>query len=393
MPKKDADVIVIGGGIIGTSIAYQLSKRGKKALVIERNDLCSGTSGACDAYITPHTKKPGFHLALCLESLKLYANMEKELGDDLEYWQRGGFQPCEDELSFQLVSENAKALMAGGLEVKMMDIDEFRRHEPNMSPNLTGALHCPAACQVNPFKLVMSYARNLKKMGSGIMVNTEVRDLLWQDKKVAGVKTGKGDFYADYVVNATGSWGAQIAAMAGLEAPIEPRRGQIIVTEPTSTVINTTMQSGMYLVIKFHPEKITDETMKRLGSGFCIEQTGDGTILIGFTREFAGYDKSTTLEGIEYIVNKACTYLPCLRDMHVIRTFSGFRPYVVDGLPLIGPVEGIPGFIMAAGHEGDGVALSPITGKLVAEMIAGEPVSFNIDAFSPNRFIKQAQQA
>lgn len=389
MPKKDADVIVIGGGIIGTSIAYQLSKRGKKALIIEREDLCTGTSGSCDAYITPHTKKPGFHLGLCLESMKLYKELEEELGDELEYWQRGGFQPCEDELSFQLVSENAKDLMAGGLEVKMMDIDEFRRHEPNMSPNLVGALHCPSACQINPFKVVMSYARNLKKLGSGIMANTEVTDLLWEDRRVIGVKTDQGEFYADYVVNATGCWGAQIARMAGLEAPIEPRRGQIIVTEPTATVIDTTMQSGMYLVIKFHPEKITDERTKRLGSGFCIEQTGDGTILIGFTREFMGYDKSTTLEGIEYIISEGCKYLPCLRDMHVIRTFSGFRPFVADGLPLIGPVKGIPGFIMAAGHEGDGVALSPITGKLVAEMIVEGRPSFNIDAFSPNRFVEQ----
>lgn len=387
--KNKKDVIVIGGGIIGTSVAYQLSKRGKKVLIIERDDLCSGTSGSCDAYITPHTKKPGFHLQFCMESQKIYDTLEQELGDDLEYWKdRGGFQPCADEVAYELVSSNAKDLQAGGLTVMMMRIDEVRKYEPCLSPELAGALHCPSAGQVNPFRVVFSFARNAVRLGCEIMTHTEVTGIIRQGDEVIGVHTAKGDFYADTTVNCTGCWGAQIAKMVGLDVPIKPRRGQIIVTEPCAPIIHTTMQSGLYIVIKYHPELITDPRIQRLGLNYCIEQTGDGTILIGFTREFAGYDKRTTLEGIEGVIQEACKYVPALRGMHFIRTFSGFRPFVDDGVPLIGRVDGVPGFVMAAGHEGDGVALSPITGKVVAEVVTGNPPSFNIDAFSPNRFVK-----
>lgn len=381
------DAIVIGGGIIGTSVAYQLSKRNKKVLIVERNDLCSGTSGSCDAYITPHTKKAGFHLQFCMESQKIYDELEQELDADLEYWKdRGGFQPCADEAAYELVSNNAKDLQAGGLDVIMMRIDEVRKYEPCLSPELSGALHCPSAGQVNPFKMVFAFARNAIRLGCEIMTQTEVTDILRSGDTVIGVKTTKGDFYADTTINCTGCWGAQIAKMVGFDAPIQPRRGQLLVSEPTAPVIHTTMQSGLYMVIKYHPELITDPRINRLGLNYAIEQTGDGTILLGFTREFVEYDKRTTLEGIEGLIQEGCHYVPLLRDLHFIRTFSGFRPFVKDGTPLIGPVDGIPGFLMAAGHEGDGVALSPITGKLVAEMVTGETPSFNIDAFSPNRF-------
>ncbi len=391
--KNKWDVIVIGGGIIGTASAYNLARRGRRVLLIEKNDLCTGTSGACDAYITPHTKKPGFHLALCLKSQEIWDGLEEELGADLEYQKnRGGFQPCENEIAYELVSNNAEELKAGGLEVKMMRIDEVRRYEPALSPSLVGALHCPSAGQVNPFKTVYAYVRQARALGAEILLHTTVEDLLFQEEAVVGVKTHRGDYYADMVVNCTGCWGAQIAAMAGLDFPIQPRRGQLVVTEPMAPLIHTTMQSGMYMVIKHHPELITDERIKRLGCGYCIEQTRDGTILIGFTREFVGFDKSTTLEGIEVIIKDGCKYVPALRKAHAIRTFSGFRPFVPDGLPLIGPVRGVPGFFMAAGHEGDGIALSAVTGRLVAEMVVDGRPSFPIDAFSPNRFLQDQVQ-
>src|SRR5690554_6662184 len=118
MNKKDTDVIVIGGGIIGTAITYQLSKRGKKVLLIEKGDLCHGTTGACDAYITPHTKAAGPSLDLCIKSQQVWRTLESELGEDLEYEHNcGGLQVCQNEVEFELVSENAEKLKKGGLKV------------------------------------------------------------------------------------------------------------------------------------------------------------------------------------------------------------------------------------------------------------------------------------
>jgi sarcosine oxidase subunit beta len=385
--KNRYDSIVVGGGIIGASVLYNLSKKGQKVLLVEKNDICSGTSGACDAYITPHTKKPGKHLDFCMESQKLYEKLEEELGVELEYVQKGGFTPCADEMSFQLVSDNSKKLLDGGLFVKMMNIDEVREYEPNLSPDLVGALHCPSASQINPFRVVYGYLNNAKKMGAEVMTQTEVTELIKEGNAIKGIRTNNGDYYSDMVINCAGCWGSSIAEMAGTDLVIKPRRGQLVVTEASAPLINTTMQGGNYMIVKHHPELINDEKMRRLGCGFAIEQTADGTILIGFTREFAEYDKNTTLEAIEAIVQEACIYIPELKNLHIIRTFSGFRPYVKDGLPFLGTVDGIDGFFMAAGHEGDGVALAPITGKIVSEMIVDGESSFGVAEFSPNRNI------
>ena len=385
--KKSADVIVIGGGIIGAAVAYQLSRKGKKVLVIEKEDLCAGTTGACDAYITPHTKAPGFHLELCLESMKIWDRVAEELGD-IEYERAcGGLQVCANQLAYDLVSENSEKLRAGGLEVHMLPIEEARKIEPALSPELTGALYCPSAGQVNPFKTTIEYIRAARAMGAEAQYHTNVIGIIKDGNRVIGVNTDKGDYYADYVVNAAGSWGGQIAKMAGCDLEIIPRRGQLIVSEPVAPLIHTTMQTGMYMVIKHHPELITDERIKRLGIGYCIEQTAEGTILIGFTRELAGYDKTTTLEAIEGIIQEGCIYIPALRDLHFIRTFSGFRPYVKDNMPMIGAVDSAPGFLMAAGHEGDGIALSAVTGEVIAELIADGKSRVDLTAFTPNRFL------
>ena len=390
MSKKDADAIVIGGGIIGTAVAYQLSKRNKSVLLIEKGDLCHGATGACDAYITPHTKVPGEQLELCVKSQQVWKTLEAELEADLEYEHAcGGLQVCQNELEYKLVGENAEKLAAGGLEVYMLPVADMRKIEPALSAELAGALYCPSGGQVNPFKTAFAYMRAAKRRSARALLHTTATALIKDGPRVAGVGTDKGDFYAEVIVNAAGSWGAEIAAMAGLDFPIVPRRGQLVVSEPVAPLIHTTMQTGMYMVIKHHPELITDERIKRLGIGYCIEQTKEGSIVLGFTRELAGFDKSTTLEAVEGIVQIACRHIPALRDIHFIRTFSGFRPYVSDNMPLIGPVNSVPGFFMAAGHEGDGIALSAITGQLIAELITEGKPSFNIDAFSPNRFVKQ----
>lgn len=389
MRNKDADVIVIGGGIIGTAVTYYLSRRGKKVMLVERDDICTGTSGACDAYITPHTKAPGFHLDLCMRSQKLWDSLEEELGVDLEYEGNcGGLQVCQNEMEYKLVSDNAEKLKAGGLEVHMLPIEKAREIESALSPALAGALYCPSAGQTNPFKTSFAFINKAREYGAVLKNHCPVTGIIVEDGCAVGVNTEQGDFSANAVVDAAGSWGGQIGKMLGLNFPILPRRGQLLVTEPVAPLIHTTMQTGMYMVIKHHPEMITDERVKRLGIGYCIEQTADGTIIIGFTRELVGYDKSCTLEAIEGIAQIACRHIPQLRNLHFIRTFAGFRPYVEDNMPLIGAVDSIPGFYVAAGHEGDGVSLAPITGQLISEIIVDGATSFDISTFDPKRFVR-----
>lgn len=383
------DVVVVGGGVIGTALTWNLCRMGKRVVLLEKTDLCHGSAGATDGYITPHTKQTGYHLELALESCKLYETLEKEIDSDIDIeldLHCGGLQVCEDEAQWELISDNKEKLSAGGLELYMLNIDETRKIEPAISPKLRGAMYSPIAGSVNPFRLTLAFADHAKKMGARIEIETEAAAVIFDGACVAGVRAAGENWYGDYVVNCCGSWGGAFAKLAGLDIPITPKRGQIVVSEPAPPLIKTVMQTGLYPIIKFHPELITDERIFRLGLGFGIEQTRDGTMLISGTRELAGFDRRNTLECIEGIVRTARTYIPAIADLHFIRCFSGLRPYTPDGLPVLGRVSQTPGFVMCCGHEGDGIALAPVSGKLVAEDIVYGKTSFPIGPCSADRF-------
>lgn len=386
--SKDADVIVIGGGVIGSSVTYQLAKLGKKVLQIEREDLTRGAAGATDGVVGYHTKKPGPQMELAIRSIAMFEHLSEELGMDIEYGLHcGGMQPVEDQLQWDILSEIVEEQKKSGVDIRMIGIEEARRLEPMLAEDLKGALYSPTGGKVNPIRLTLAFAKAAKRLGAALLTETEVTGLQMEGCRVTGVVTTKGSFTADAVVNACGAWAAAIGKMAGLQIPILPRKGQLIVTEPVGPFMEVTLQCARYNVIKFRPEAVDDPAALKLGNSLSIEQTRDGGLIIGGTREFAGYDRGNTLEAIETILQRAVRFFPALKDLCFIRTFAGLRPYTPDGLPLIGPVEGLEGFYMAAGHEGDGIALSPITGKLLAEQIVyGEP-SYSLRDFDPNRFL------
>ena len=384
------DVIVVGGGIIGCSVAWQLSKLEKKVLVIERTDVASGSAGATDGVVGYHTKKPGVQLDLAVQSIEMFKTLGQELGMDVEYeLNAGGLQPVEDKEQWDMLSAMVEEQRKSGVDIRMISAEEACAIEPNLSKDIYGALYSPTSGKVNPLNLTVAYARAAKKLGAEIMTNTEVTGFIIEDGRCKGVMTSKGEFRADAVVNACGSWAGKVAKLAGLDLPIKPRKGQLEVTEPIGPYLKATVQCARYNVIKFRPETIKDQTVLKLGASLSIEQTENGGLIIGGTREFVDYEGENTFEGIEAMMQRAVRFFPALKDVSVIRFFSGFRPYTPDGLSLMGEVKTLPGFYMAAGHEGDGIALSPITGKLMAELIVYGKCSYDISDFSPNRFLTE----
>lgn len=382
------DVIVVGGGIIGCSVAWQLSKLEKRVLVLERTDVASGSAGATDGFVGCYTKKPGPQLDLAVQSIEMFKTLNEELGMDVEYGlEAGGMQPVEDKEQWDMLSAMAEEQRKSGVDIRMISADEARKIEPNLSPDIYGALYSPTGGKVNPLALTVAFSRAAKRLGAEIMTNTEVTGFIIEDGRAKGVVTDKGEFRAEAIVNACGSWAGKVAELAGLDLPIKPRKGQLAVTEPIGYYMSPTIQCARYNVIKFHPEAIQDETVLRLGSSLNIAQTAEGGLIIGGTREFVGFQGENTLEAIETMMGRVLRFFPGLKNLNVIRFFSGFRPYTPDGMPLLGEVKTLPGFYMAAGHEGDGIALSPITGKLMAELIVSGTCSHDIGHFSPNRFI------
>lgn len=390
MCENAADVVVIGGGAVGTSITYYLAKMGANVVLAERNDICSGTSGACDKAVSMQTKNPGLPLEMALESVKLYQQLAEELVYDIEFEQSGGMIPIENEAQMAIMKPFIERQKSIGLNVELLSIAEARRIQPGFSPDLLAATYSPMDGRVNPMKLTFGFARAARQKGAIIKIGAEVQEIQINKGKVEGVVTSAGIIKTKTVVNAAGVWAPFVGKLAGLPIPIKPRRGQILVTEALTKPIPTEVWSARYIVAKHNVELLRkeDPVAAELGVGLSVSQSREGNLLIGATREFAGYDTNTTLDGLHAIVRHVTSIFPEFKKLNIIRTFAGMRPYTPDGMAILGPVEGIEGFIMAAGHEGDGVALSPITGKMIAEYIVKGEVAKPIKELGLQRFKK-----
>ncbi|MDR3591477.1 MAG: FAD-dependent oxidoreductase [Negativicutes bacterium] len=367
-----ADVAVIGGGAIGTAITYYLAKQGVKVILLEGKDICGGTSSACDKAVSMQTKNPGLPLEMALDSVKMYQTLAEELEHDIEFEQCGGMIPIENEAQLAIMRPFIERQKSIGLAVDLLDIDAARRIQPAFSPHLAASTFSPMDGRVNPLQLTFGFARAAKRCGAIIRTGAAVQDIVINGGTVDKVVTSAGTVDTRVVVNAAGVWAPFIGKMAGLDIPIKPRRGQILVTETVpKDFVRTEVWSARYIVAKHNVELIRreDPAAAELGIGLSVSQSVEGYLLIGATREFAGYDTHTTPEALASIIRHATSILPGLKNVHIIRTFAGLRPYTPDGMAILGPVEEVQGFIMAAGHEGDGIALAPVTGKMIADYI------------------------
>lgn len=384
------DVVVIGGGVIGSAITYYLTKRGKKVTLLEKKYLVNGSSAACDQGILLQSKAPNEHLTLAIYSLEMFKNLEKELGRKLEFVQKGYLVLIETELELQAMKEIVAKQNELGLPSRIISREEALSMQPGLNPDaFVAAACCDWDGEVNPYMLTMAFADKAEELGAVIKTGCPVTGLVMEDGAVKGVETPDGVIYADTVVNAAGVWASEIGQMAGLEIPIRPRRGQAFITEAVPKFIHRSVINARYIVAKHHPEVLKgDDSMKaKLGVGLCLTQSEKGNVMFGATREFVGYDVSNTIDGLGTILGNAVHLVPGLKKLNIIRTMGGLRPYTPDSRPLIGYVEGVPGFFMAAGHEGDGISLAPATGKLVSDLIVDGVTDVPAaEAFDPNRF-------
>ncbi|MCL5045237.1 MAG: FAD-binding oxidoreductase [Actinobacteria bacterium] len=395
MTFERTEVAVIGGGVIGTSIAFRLAQAGKKVVLLEKNDLATGSSGACDKCIFVQSKAPGIHLELALRSAEIYSGLSRELDYDIEYHPKGGMIAIENQEQMEVMEGVIARQREGGLDVRLLTGDEARRREPVLADHVVAAAHSPQDAEVNPFRLAHGFARAARKLGAKILNHTEVKGIGVENGWAKTVITDRGEIRAGVIINAAGVWAPLIGQMVGLEIPIKPRRGQILVTEPVPQMIGSVFLDARYIVVKYNPSlaRNADTVEGRLGVALSLGQTDSGNILVGACREFVGYDLGTTHEALTAISRNALRIAAGLRGFRIIRAFAGLRPYTPDGLPILGYVDGVKGFVMAAGHEGDGIALAAITGKLISELVVSGQASVSLEPFRLSRFTISGENA
>ncbi|MFC7395339.1 NAD(P)/FAD-dependent oxidoreductase [Scopulibacillus cellulosilyticus] len=351
------DIAIIGSGVIGASIAYHLSERMQKdILVIDKGFPLSGTSGSTQAWVWVHNKTPSWYGELSMYSAELYPFLQRKIGD-VEYRRTGGIAPFFSEedrdKALRLAENQAKV----GIKIKVLNREEVLEKEPALSPNIAGATFSEIDGNVNPFRLVELYIKAAKKNNVHFSFYNQVTEIQ-KEKDKFKIKTEKKAVTAKQLVLAGGPWTKELGAYLGIDIPVKQVRGQILVTEPLAPLLKYTI-GGM-------------------------RQANNGEILIGYSKEEVGYDRRTTLDVIQDTARMAAEYVPDLAKANVVRCFSGVRVVPEDGFPILGDIPGIKNAYIAVMHSG--ITLSPLVGTLMAELLMDEETSLPINRYSLKRF-------
>jgi len=386
---KTANVVVIGGGVAGAAITYFLTRKNVEVILVEKGAIASGTSGRCEGDVLICDKEPGFDSRLGKLSQDLFPQIAQELDYDIGWTQKGSLLAIENEEEMEVAKTFCARLAAEGLPVRILDRHEVREVEPHLAEDIVGGMETDGDGSLYPMGLVYGLVSDAKKRGAQILTHNAVLDIK-RDRNggIARVITQQEEIITPQVVNAAGIWAPFIGKMVGLDIPIRPRQGQMLVSERTFPVGPRKVMEFGYMMAKFeggsYTRKVTPE-MEKFGVALVFEPTEAQNFLIGSSRRFVGEDTSCDVEVLRAMAQRAIRFFPVIKDINIIRSYAGLRPYTPDHLPIVSETE-VPGFYVAAGHEGDGIGLSLITGKLVTQMICGEPLEINVDPLRLGRF-------
>lgn len=387
--ENRADFLVIGGGMIGSSVAYYLSRAGASVTVLERGDTAFGTAGASGGLINWITCGES-QMELFMRGQDVLKDLPEELDADFELnYNSYNMQIISNQIEWEASAQLVNDFKLPGFEAKLIDFDESHRLEPYSTNDMLGSIYVPRVHYLNPIKYALAYRNAAVRYGAKFVNDADVTALIFDGARVVGAQTKKNKYYAFVTINCAGAWSETISKMAGVNAPIHPIRGEFAITEPTAHIINTTLSSAQYQTIVQHPEMFPPNAIK-YNLGFSLEQTSNGSCIIHGTREMnSGLDNSVIPEVIELLIQTACKFVPYLKGLKIMRTYAGVRPGTPDGDPYLGLVDHVPGFCECNGHGGEGIALAMATGEAMMELLTkGEATTCNIKPFSPMR-IKQ----
>jgi len=382
------DAAIIGGGIIGGSIAFELTRHGLRVVVLDRQEPGREASWAAGGMISPTPHLPeDVHLApFAKASAALYAEfvsaIESATGRTVDYRADGAMElflsPDAEEKRDQTIAHLARL----GFETRALSGDDARQMEPEITPNVRAALLLPTEGRGNPRELTQAVLIAAAQCGAEIRADADVVSVSRNGAAVDGVvfarTSGGGErtknaatetIRAKHVVLAAGCFSAQIGGVEDL-APVRPVRGQMVALAPRSQTLRHSLRSEF---------------------GYLVPWS-DGRVVGGSTLEDAGFEKAVTPEGLSRILRAVSEITPGLRGAPIVETWSGLRPDTPDHLPLLGPTE-LPGLIVATGHYRNGILLAPATALAVREWITSGRTSLPVEAFSPMRLAGKARTA
>jgi D-hydroxyproline dehydrogenase subunit beta len=377
------DVAVVGAGIVGAACALAAARRGLRVSVVDQGPIAGGTTGAGEGNLLVSDKQPGPELDLALLSLRSWreisAHVEVVTGGGFELEVKGGLVVAATASALATLRDLAQQQRRAGvsaIEVPSVGIPD---HEPHLAPDLAGAVLYPQDAQLQPMLAAARLLPAARLRGATVWTGARVTGFLRTGEKVTGIRTTAGDLPAGAVINAAGTWSGELAALAGADVPVLPRRGVVLVTQPLPPLVRHKVYAAEYVA-----DVASDEA--GLESSAVVEGTRAGNILIGASRERVGFQRGMPLPVVRRLAAQAVRLFPVLAGATMLRTYSGLRPYCPDHLPVLGADPRAPGLLHACGHEGAGVGLAAATGHLLAQVLTAEPPDLDLAPFRPERF-------
>jgi len=369
------DVAIVGGGLIGGSIAWELARAGLSVGVFDRQEPGREASWASAGILSPAPETPGMIplVPLGKASLSLYpefiAQVEEASGIKTGFRQRGTLEALFHATAREELSTIIALHHGLGLKAEPLHADEAREIEPALSEDLEAAVLRPEEASVDNRLLTQAVLKAAQKEGAEIFAANEVKSLWKENRRCAGVSLQNEKVSANWTVIAAGSFSANIEGVEQY-APVLPAKGQMVAFRSSEPLIERVLWA----------EKI-----------YLVPRT-DGRVLAGATVEYVGFEKGLTAGGLQKILSAAMELAPSLANSQIQETWAGLRPDSPDHLPILGTTD-LDGLIIATGHFRSGVLLTPITARLVREWITLQNVSEDWDRFSPMRFQSAAARA
>jgi glycine oxidase len=369
------DVLIVGAGIIGNAIAYNLRKYGVDVIVLDREETGSQASSAAAGLLAPlgPLSGPGPFADLLLTSFALFPSLVPELeaasGLQLGYEQTGALRTVRNPKRIFNLKKRLEAWKPLGLTMHWLTGEEARQQEPLLATDISAAIYAPEESQIQALQITQAFSIAAKKLGAKFHTHTEIIGVKFKGNEITRVETSKREIInCRHLILATGAWAAQLENWFNLSLPIRPVKGQIIsmqeITPPLKHII--------------------------FGEAAYIARKQEN-IIVGATKEETGFDTQTTDKGISWLRNTAIHFIPAMQQSSLVSSWAGLRPSTPDKQPILGSAPNWKNVTLALGHNSVGIILSAITGQTIAELVATTNVPEIIRPFSLERFQAQTR--
>ncbi len=365
-----ADIVIIGGGVQGCSIGYNLAKKGQKNIVIlEKETVASGASGRCGAGFRQQFGTE-MNCILARESVKIFEQLSDELEYDIELNQRGYLILAYTEKEVEQFQKNVQLERSLDIPARLITPDEAREIVPVLNTrDVLAATYCPTDGNVNPLLTTFAYAEAAQKLGVKLYQFTEVQKIETNKHNIEAVVTNEGRILTDTVINSAGGYAREIGELAGVEIPVYAQRHQIMVTEPIDPLWAPMLMS--------------------FSRNFYFQQLPHGSIVGGYgdpENEIIGHNKGSSWQFAVTMAGKMIDLIPVLTNVRIVRQWSGSYTMSPDSQPILGEHPQLKGFYMSVGFSGHGFMLAPITGVMLAEYILEGETPLPIEKLHITRF-------